>query len=343
MLNTQDQIITSTAQISGNMSALPAGIIKHPKPLSNHHYMLTGSDISPAAQLSNNILRGRIDNRDPNKPFVVTAFENHSTISHIILRTEFLARFALHKAAQPDDKSRDFIYADELPHNLLSDFITKIPEDHKYRADLYDPDNRILIGAFADGFTGSAYAPQANRKLFKTCKKYGINTIFNDAARINTELHLDPDDPFTRETAKDNHGINLSDRLIGCEEKDGMSVRNSVMAARALEAAGNGVIIQGCGLSHGGNKTDEASPYENSYLKACRERGAEVTSIFLSEAVNNYTAENIIPEQALIDDPNMIIIDGMPKYQGFTFNSYGDRILEGEHSNKHLIDPEMEL
>ncbi len=344
MLNTQRQVITSTAQISDNMSALPDGIIRHSKPLSNHHYILTRGDISPAAQVSNSILRDRITNRDPNKPFVVAALEDHAYISHVMLVTELLARFALHRQESLNDKKRDFIYASEFSHNDLNNY-RKIPKKYKYQSNIYDPFNHLLLREFSKNYD-YLLAPMTNKSLYQTCLKYGIKTCFSDAAKISDGHYLDSNDPFTKDIAKDIYGVNLDYTLIKCVEKYGISIRNDVMAARGLATAGeNSVVIQRLGSNHGGNKANEDRPYEHSYLAACRKRGAEVTSIFLSSAGDN-TAEKVIPEQALIDDPNMIIIDGMPKYQGFAFYPLVEylylKYMTFRHSNKHLIDPEME-
>ncbi len=341
MLNAQEAIITASPNISDNMSALPAGIIRHPKPLSNNHYILTSADdIAPATEISWRILQNRIANKDPDKPLVVAAFEEHSIISDILLRVDLLARFALHQKAEPDDKSRRFIYAHEYPYNLLHKYIqlaykTDLPNKYKYTPNEIDPDNHILMKAII-AKNILVYAPQTNNVLFGTCLQYGIKTYFNDAAKTNNFRYLDSNDP----------NINLPRKNISGSEKDGISIRNEFMAQRILRVAkedGVDVIIQGIGSNHGGNKTDKDFPYEESYLEKCRDNGAEVTSIFMSSISDNYTAERIIPKQALKDDPNMIIIDGMPEYRGFLLNPYGEHknlnLLTCSHSNPHLITP----
>ncbi len=342
MLNEQREIIESTAQISGNMFALPDGIIKHPEPLSNHHYILTSKDISPAAQITFDILQGKIAKRDTDKTFAAVLFEEHTTVSHIMLRAEIIALFAIHKSEQQYNKNRDFIYADELPHN---DFYSDCPSgEHQYRADIYDPDNQKLLKYFSHSYPYS-YAPQSNEILFKTCLKYGMKTCFNDASKVFSGKYLDANDPLAKEIAKKNHKINLLDKLVSTEEKHGLSIRNDVMAHRGVEAAKNNVIIQGSGFKHGGVKGSKVAPYENSLLRTYRDQGAEVTSVFLSIS-GVLTAENIIPDQALKDDLDMIIIDGMPEYRGFKsrpgIESEDIDYLRAHHSNSHLLTPEIE-
>ncbi len=311
MLNMQEEIITTKAEISDNISALPAGIVKHPKPLSNHHYILTSVDnIAPAIEILWRISQNRIATRkDPNKPFVIASFDEHQTISHILARACLLARFAHHQKEEPEDKSRKFIYAEEHPYNYLYYYVKQaykkeLPDEYKYSLNKIDPDNHILMKAIT-AKNIFRVAPQTRNILFRTCLQHGIKTYFNDAARIINERYLDLNDP----------NIDLPHKYIDCREREGMSIRNEFMAKYALERAEEqeaSIIIQGTGIAHGGIKESKDYPYEESYLIKCRDLGAEVTSIFCS--TTRTKAERAIPEQALKDDPNMIIIDGMPKY-----------------------------
>ncbi len=341
MLNDQETIIMASPKIPDNISALPAGIIRHPEPLSNNHYILTsGDDIAPAAEISWRILQDRIANKDPNKQLVIAAFNSHPAISYTLNITNLLTRFALHQDEQPDDKSRRFIYAHELPYNELHDYARyayrkKLPNEYKYKPNKIDPDNHILMKAIiANNIFENA--PQTKNILFRTCLQHGINTHFNDVAKTHCCGYLDPNDP----------NIDLPRKHISCTEKDGMSIRNEFMAERILQTAKKDeidIIIQGAGISHGGIKIDKDCPYEESYLKKCRDRGAEVTSIFLSIALDNYAAENVISEQALIDDPDMIIIDGVAGYKGFIDDSYMENqnlnLFTRNHSNPQFITP----
>ncbi len=342
MLN-ERQIIT---EIRGNVSALPAGIVKHPNPLSNHHYILTSDNIAPASEVIFDVLQDRIARKTPDKPFIAAFFEEHATISHILLRADMLRRFAEHQEKAPDDKARKFMYADEIEYNWLYSLTSQtVPRENKYRPDIYDPNNQILTAKLTS--LTLPYAPISNNILFKICLENGIKTCFNDVPTIEGEGvdYLDPNDPNIKETTN----VNLSDGLIDCESEGGMEARNDFMAHNVLvEAAHSGIdaIIQGMGFGHGGIKANKNLPYGKSYLKKCRDKGAEVTSIFLSRSRYS-TAENIIPEQALKDDPDMIVIDKMPEYKGFRTNSYEEiasiQSLMNRHSDGHFITTNEEL
>ncbi len=279
MLNMQEEIITTKAEIPNNISALPAGIIKHPEPLSNHHYILTsGDNIAPAIEILWRILQDRIATRkDPNKPFIIASFENHANISHILARAALLTRFAHHQKEEPEDKSRKFIYAHELPYNYLHDYAKyvyekELPDEYKYNMDKIDPDNHILMKAIIAKNILKA-APQSKDILFRTCLQHGIRTYFNDAARID-DYYLDPNNP----------NINVTREIVNRAEGKGMSIRNEFMAKYALARAKEqeaSIIIQGIGIAHGGIKESKDYSYEESYPKICRDLRAEVTSIFL--------------------------------------------------------------
>ena len=323
----------AVAFLRGDKSHL-SGTVPVKKPLTANHVALRNPYESKTFdRVIWNAVQDHLRDMEPDETLVIVLGEAHAAPSHIMAQAGLLTNLAHWRGKAPNDPDRQFLFACELPYDLLSHDAARfynIPLQHKLHE--HDPKGHLALQTRLIHFEEQnqlSFAPQSKRRVFNTVLRHDITACFNDAAYNNEFQYLQRNDPVAGKIAKDEYGIDLSSQFIRASgNATGMGIRNGTMKTRALEKAKEKnvrIIVQQTGMSHLYGHLEDGYPYEQSLVAYYnRQSGCRTLGVFFNTQRDGHTAEKIVDPRAFEENPHHIIFANAADEQYMSFYPAGE-------------------
>lgn len=250
---------------------------------------------------------------------VVVLGENHGKPSNVLLAAALLGRLK--------DQDLPHAFGKEAPHTAPARQLHRLSE-FQYSSDEIqsflrtDQNGSIALRTLLAQMSWED-SPVSYHSLYNYCLRHDINSRFNDAAIISTNLGdiLDKGDPATAQLID-----KLAPSVIGeisCKNPLGMKIRNQAMVENSkahIQDSGAAVYVQSCGLSHVFGNMRMGDDFEDSLVGRYKQNGIAVLPVFID---NGYGRIHNIPEEAQEALANGIVIRGLSTRE-FSVRSQGE-------------------
>lgn len=308
-------------------------------------------DLGPAIRILTDVIEEELDRLDPEEPLVILMGEGHSLPVHMMLQIGVMKHLAGLRDADPEDSSRNFVMASEMPFNNTAVLVQRedtygldIPENLKYRIQEHDPDGHLGLEAIITKNPVNN-APRSKERVFQTALQYEIPTVFNDAARkeIDGNTCLDLNDPQLANAVPEES----RDMNVPLDSPLGYALRNRIMMKRAFEFAHKQtarIIFQACGTNHLFGVENNEAKYSHSLASQFKAAGCRTLGIFITSESNDCTPEQITDTQAWQEHSNTVILRGLDdkacyKSSPATEERYLEKLEKSFNENNGYICP----